>query len=115
MCQRTYRLRSSTETEQGMTVNISVMDSLTTREEVISEIEREAGARSIIRCRELRPNARKTQAITVKVERMAADTLLNRGWIRIGLVICKIIEERVNVKSCRKCWYYVHKTTSCEV
>lgn len=61
----------------------------------------------------LRPMANQTVATTLRADKKAAEALLLKGKIRVGLIHCRI-EKRVSLNKCNKCWSYDHDTQACK-
>lgn len=95
-------------------LHIKDIDGLTTKEEVMEAVEREIGAiDKQYRVGELRPFYGGSQAVTVWTSKAAAESLMEKRFIKIGLSWCRTIEW-LEVIQCYKCWSYGHRRHECK-
>ncbi|KAJ8914477.1 hypothetical protein NQ315_002749 [Exocentrus adspersus] len=88
------------------------IDGITSKEEAVQAIKREVGPDGLLSTGELRPYFGDNQALTVILKKDAAETLIRKGKIRIGLNRCSVL-EKVAVLRCFKCWGYGHMAKEC--
>lgn len=93
-------------------LHIKDIDCITTKEEVESSLEQLIAHKEFV-VKSMRPAYGETQIASVEVSKEAAENLMSRGRIRIGLTQCRI-KERVAMTKCYKCWQFGHKATECE-
>ncbi|CAH1188762.1 unnamed protein product [Phyllotreta striolata] len=91
--------------------HIRGIDEVTAKEEVEMAVKSALGRDVEFTLSSLRPAAKKTQAITLIVDRSAAHRVTDR--IKIGVVNC-LVEERINIEKCFKCWGIGHKAVDCK-
>nr|XP_022911387.1 protein SREK1IP1-like [Onthophagus taurus] len=60
----------------------------------------------------LRPYAGCMRAITVVANKEDAELLIRKKKIRIGLTMC-LMEERAEIKKCKRCWSPTHLAKEC--
>lgn len=96
-------------------LHVRGMDGVVTKEELREGVEAQIGLLEDKRYKigELRPNANRTQAVTISLEEPDARKLLEAGKIKIGYSWCTV-EKRIDVQRCNKCWNYNHISRECK-
>lgn len=95
-----------------VSLNLKGMDEDTNTQDILADIKRIVRNKEDIQVGKIRPNARRTLAVTVKMESTDAEILAKRGIVRIGLNNCSITKY-VKVKRCSRCWSYSHNREKC--
>lgn len=101
--------------KESATIYIRGMDALASMKEVEAAITQELGGKPALLqpLGELRPLQNNTQSATVRLDKYSAETLINRGEVRVGLVTCRV-ERQLKLDRCRKCWQYGHHMKDCK-
>nr|XP_022910658.1 uncharacterized protein LOC111421710 [Onthophagus taurus] len=98
--------------KEAKTINIKGMTSAAEIKEVEEAIRNTVGQEIEFKTSNLRPYARYMKAITVEMEKTAADQMLNEKKVRVGLTMCQV-EERKGLKKCSRCWSPTHLARDC--
>lgn len=61
----------------------------------------------------LRPANNKSKVVTIKIKKVFAQKLLDKGRIRTGWNICRV-QQRIPTRVCRRCWRDDHDGKICE-
>ncbi|KAJ8910377.1 hypothetical protein NQ315_012824 [Exocentrus adspersus] len=99
--------------DRGIPIHVKDIDGIMKKEEVIQAIQMEVGKEGLITTGELRPYFAGNQALTAVLKREAAELLIKKGKIRVGLNICSV-QEKVEVPKCYRCWSYKHLSKDCK-
>ncbi|CAH1107098.1 unnamed protein product [Psylliodes chrysocephalus] len=96
------------------TLHIRGLEADSTAEDIIQSIRETVGNwEEDNKLSELRPLNNDTLAATITLKSDYAETLTEQGFLRVGLVKCRL-EKRLNIKRCIKCWSYEHTAEKCE-
>ncbi|KAL3287465.1 hypothetical protein HHI36_001936 [Cryptolaemus montrouzieri] len=60
----------------------------------------------------VRPTTNNTKAAILTINKVIADTILQKKEIRVGMVNCKE-EQQLKMNRCYKCWLYDHTARDC--
>uniref|UniRef100_A0A6P7H103 Uncharacterized protein LOC114348998 n=1 Tax=Diabrotica virgifera virgifera TaxID=50390 RepID=A0A6P7H103_DIAVI len=60
----------------------------------------------------MRPFRGNTLAATVILTKQAADSILQRETVKVGIVRCQV-EKRIRVPRCNRCWAFDHARDAC--
>nr|CAI5834329.1 unnamed protein product [Callosobruchus analis]CAI5849635.1 unnamed protein product [Callosobruchus analis]CAI5861885.1 unnamed protein product [Callosobruchus analis] len=95
-------------------VHIKGMDSITTKEDVLTAVKNALGD-TMRSCRvtSLRPAFGNSQNATVVMDRLAAAKLVAMKTVRIGLIHCLVLLRQREFGKCYKCWQTDHKAHDC--
>ncbi|KAJ8912626.1 hypothetical protein NQ315_015138 [Exocentrus adspersus] len=100
---------------RNVTLYIKEIDGITSAEEVEAALLEEItdpSDRAEIKIGKLRPFYGGNQAVTIVLGSKPARALIRKGYIRIRLNQCKVV-ERLEVTRCFKCLGYGHKRDKC--
>lgn len=112
-CAEGKNVKMTNEARDMVTLMCKDIDSVTSQEELKSELGKLAGDGEDIEVSELRPAFRGTQKATIRTSKLGAERLMGLQRVRIGLNYISL-RERVEVTKCYKCWGLGHTRFQCK-
>ncbi|XP_066253026.1 uncharacterized protein [Euwallacea similis] len=102
------------ERQEKVSVFIRGMDASASKKEVLEALKNKLPdlKEADVAIREMRPYAKSSQAVTVRLYEKLAEKLLESG-LRVGLVRCRL-ERHLKIEKCRNCWAYDHASAQCK-
>lgn len=96
------------------TLHIKSLDATTSIDDIQQGLSKILGSndQDPVSVSNLRPGYAETQIATIKTTKKQAAKLLELKRVKIGIG-SPLIEERINLRSCHKCWNYDHETAKC--
>ncbi|XP_071057249.1 uncharacterized protein PF3D7_1120000-like [Onthophagus taurus] len=95
-------------------IHVRGMDALVKEEEIREAIADALGGEEHgLEMGKLRPMKGEMKAITIKLDKKGAETLLRKRQLKIGFISCEL-DKRIEVLKCFKCWGYGHTNKDCK-
>lgn len=90
------------------------MEEAVTTQEILETIAKETESdSSLIEARAIRPAFGGKQNATIILPNDEADKLIQKGKLKIGWIVCKILEKKKDLR-CLKCWEHGNLRDQCE-